>query len=49
VVILSWFVERLALERQRTGRTRLPLTLAYFDLDRFKELNEREGRGTEAS
>jgi diguanylate cyclase (GGDEF)-like protein len=37
------FFEVAQLELQRFGRTPRPLTLAYFDLDNFKEVNDRLG------
>jgi len=37
------FVERAELELTRAGRSKLPLTVAYFDLDGFKQLNDRAG------
>jgi diguanylate cyclase (GGDEF)-like protein len=37
------FSELIQLEMERSGRTRKPLSLAYFDLDNFKELNDRLG------
>lgn len=37
------FIERVALERERTIRYRHPLTVILLDLDGFKRLNERLG------
>jgi diguanylate cyclase (GGDEF)-like protein len=37
------FFEVAQLELQRFGRAPRPLTLAYFDLDNFKEVNDRLG------
>ena len=37
------FYERAAAEASRAGRTGRPFTLAYFDLDDFKPLNDRLG------
>lgn len=43
------FVEHLEREIARTARTGEPFALAYVDLDRFKDLNDRDGhaRGDE--
>jgi diguanylate cyclase (GGDEF)-like protein len=38
-----WFFERLESEKNRARRYDQPLTLAYIDLDRFKEVNDRFG------
>jgi len=38
-----FFEEVLAREKERSQRTGKPLTLAYFDLDNFKSLNDSEG------
>jgi diguanylate cyclase (GGDEF)-like protein len=37
------FYEAVALETDRAGRSSKPLTLAYLDLDKFKQLNDRLG------
>lgn len=37
------FYEAAAVEAQRARRTEKPLTLAYFDLDDFKQLNDHHG------
>jgi diguanylate cyclase (GGDEF)-like protein len=37
------FYEAVAVETERAARTRGPLTLAYLDLDNFKQLNDRLG------
>jgi diguanylate cyclase (GGDEF)-like protein len=40
------FYETVHLELERCGRTRRPVTLAFLDLDGFKQLNDRLGRTT---
>lgn len=40
---LRCFLERLQLERERAARNGRPLTLAYIDLDNFKQVNDEEG------
>ena len=37
------FYETAAVEAERARRLARPLTLAYFDLDNFKQLNDRQG------
>jgi diguanylate cyclase (GGDEF)-like protein len=37
------FIEATSLEIERSRRTGRPFTLAYVDLDRFKEVNDRHG------
>lgn len=37
------FCEALELEAERMRRTKHPLTLAYLDLDNFKQVNDRQG------
>ncbi len=37
------FYEAVAAEGERAARTGRPLTLAYLDLDNFKQLNDRDG------
>ena len=37
------FYETAAVEADRARRSARPLTLAYFDLDNFKQLNDRQG------
>ena len=39
------FTERLALRLERSAESRLPLCIAYVDLDNFKEVNDRYGHG----
>ena len=38
-----WFLEQAELERQRSLRTGVPLTLVYMDLDHFKSVNDDHG------
>ncbi len=40
------FYEVADVEAERSRRTSRPLTLAYFDLDDFKQLNDRRGHAT---
>ncbi len=37
------FVERAEVELARAGRSKRPITVVYFDLDRFKRLNDSAG------
>jgi diguanylate cyclase (GGDEF)-like protein len=41
-----WFFERLEIEKSRATRYGHPLTVAYIDLDHFKEVNDRFGHST---
>lgn len=40
------FFESLSAEKNRASRYHLPLTIAYIDLDHFKEINDRFGHST---
>jgi two-component system cell cycle response regulator len=40
-----YFTERLGYEVARSGRYRTPLSMAFFDLDHFKVVNDTHGHG----